>query len=86
MYPQRQQRMSRFGERTFKVAETRIIADHCLWGEGGGGVGMGGRERRIEEQKTTMGQTFPVTSSKPLQFSGLIFVPSACDKEEKMEP
>ena len=38
MYPQRQQRMSRFGERTFKVAETRIIADHCLWGEGGGGV------------------------------------------------
>ena len=79
--------MSRFGERTFKVAETRMIADHCLWGEGGGGgVGMGGRERRIEEQKTTLGQKFTVTSSKPLQFSGLIFVPSACDKEEKMEP
>lgn len=41
MYPQRQQGMSRFGECTFKVAETRIIADHFLWGEGGGGVGMG---------------------------------------------
>lgn len=49
--------MRRFGECIFKVAETRIIADSCLWGEGGGGgVGMGGRERRIEEQKTTMGQ------------------------------
>lgn len=57
MYPQRQQGVRRFGECIFKVAETRIIADSCLWGEGGGGgVGMGGRERRIEEQKTTMGQ------------------------------
>jgi len=79
--------VSRLGECIFKVPETRIIADNCLWGEGGGGgVGMGGRERRREEQKTTIGQKttmgrkFTMTSSKPLQFSGLIFVPSACDK------
>ena len=34
--------MSIFGECIFKVAETTIIADRCLWDKGGGGgVGMG---------------------------------------------
>lgn len=82
--------MSIFGECIFKVAETTIIADRCLWDKGGGGgVGMGGRERRREEQKRTMGQKrttgqkFTANSSKPLQFPGLIFVPSACDKRRR---